>query len=282
MFPKNTDSLDIETNGSYYKSVTWIFVVTITLVIGSSILGAWDVAQNGTNQHLQQEDFELPFVEKNNSLEEESSEIQFSLDLSQEIMMSSELSEDCFSGAAHPGIGDVSVPEKGCFGDFDTAPGEMIIDDSNLPAPDFQFPLKVTNETIEDFWVVVGTLGGYSWVDGCIKVIQTKSNDRFIWDDIKGIIDINSVELCDYGLHGWSYYNLTFTIRGSHPIILDANHEPDSPLGDFWVEFDGTDLDKFVTLKVCTTWTGCEKPEQRFEVILAHKAMSQVKIPNSR
>ena len=71
MCSNNIDCLEIETNGSYCKPVTWILIITGALIIGSSILGAWDVAQNGTNQHLQQEDFELPFIAKNNNLEED-------------------------------------------------------------------------------------------------------------------------------------------------------------------------------------------------------------------
>jgi hypothetical protein len=156
----------------------------------------------------------------------------------------------------------VSVPEKSVFGPFDTDPGEMEIIDQYLPVD--PLPLKITDDYLDDFWVAVGTYGGYSWISGYIKVMQAKSDER-IWDNIVGYIEITATEI--ESPHGWTYYNLTFSVDGNHPIILDSNHPPDSPLGDFWVK--GPEyLDKWVWLKVCTTWEGCPLPEQQFMVIL--------------
>jgi hypothetical protein len=275
-------SLEYETMGSHSKTVTWIFVVTVTIIIGSSLLGAWDFAQNGNNHHLQQEDIELPFVAKNKNLEEDSSDIQYPLELPHKIMTSSENSEDSFSGAIPPGTGDVSVPEKGWVCGLDTVPGEMIIYDMSPVALD-PLPLKITDDVLDPYWVIVGVTGGYTWVDGYIKVIQKKANDCIDWCvDVKGIIDIDAILMpWDFGEHGWEYYNLTFTVEGDHPIVLDANHPP-IDLGDFCLEFDQNNLDKFVSLKIVTEWKGCHLPEQHFKVILAHKAMSQEEIPNSR
>ncbi|MHA2009081.1 MAG: hypothetical protein ACXABO_16890 [Promethearchaeota archaeon] len=272
MCSNNIDCLEIETNGSYFKSVTGIMVLTIALTVGLSILGAWDVAQNGS----QQEDFGLPFVPENKLSEENSSEIMNSEDLSREIKTSSENSEDKVSEATLCGSSDVSVPEKGLFGPFDTEVGKMEIVHQELPVE--PLPLKITDEYLDDYWIVVGTYGGYSWVSGYIKVMQAKS-DESLWSNIVGYIDITAVEITSP--HGWTYYNLTFSVQGNHPIILDSNHPPDSPLGDFFV-WGPSDLDKFVHLKVSTTWEGCPLPEQKFMVILAHKVMSQNKIPNSR
>ncbi|MHA2400513.1 MAG: hypothetical protein ACXADU_16690 [Promethearchaeota archaeon] len=156
----------------------------------------------------------------------------------------------------------VSVPEKGVFGPFDTEPGEMEIFDQNLPTD--PIPLKITDEYLDDYWVVVGTYGGYTWVSGYIKVMQAKSDER-IWENIVGYIEITATEI--EGPHGWTVYNLTFSVDDDHPIILDSNHPPDSPLGDFWVK-GPEDLDKWVWLKVHTTWEGCPLPEQQFMVIL--------------
>jgi hypothetical protein len=268
MCSNNINSLEIETNGSYYKVVTGIILFTIALTVGLSIMGVGDVAQNGFQQ-----DFELPFIPENKLSDESSLEIRFSEDLSQEIKYLSENSEDSFSEAAFCGSSDVLVPKKGVFGPFDTVPGEMELIRSVLPVD--PLPLKITNEYLDDYWILVGTTGGYSWVDGCIKVMQAKS-DESIWDNVVGIIDITAMPV--QGPHGWAYYNLTFTVSGDHPIILDSNHPPDSPLGDFCV-WGPSDLDKFVHLKVSTTWEGCHLPEQQFMVILAHKVMSQNKPP---
>ncbi|MFX1378267.1 MAG: hypothetical protein ACFFA4_04165 [Promethearchaeota archaeon] len=262
MYPDNINCLEIETNDSYSKVVTRILLITIIVTVGLSILGAWDVAQND----IQQDDFELSFIPENKFSGEYSSEINISDDFSQE--------KKLFSIATFCGSSDVSVPEKGCFGPFDTLPGDMEIAAQVLP--DEPLPLCIDNDYLDDYYIIVGTYGGYAWVDGWINVMQTKSDECIV-----GVIDIRSdpIEYAD-GTHGWSYYMLTFYIEG-HPIILDSNHIPDSPLGDFFV--CGPDnLDKWVFLKVCTIWEGCEKPEQEFMVILAHKALSQNKIPNSR
>ena len=277
MFKRTKPCLYKETNGSYSNAVIGILCITISLSMGLSVLGVWFNAFDG----FQEDNFEMPLIPEKKPLEDiisqdTSSEFKISGDQSTEVnsvRVSSEHSEDIFSDEAISGLCDVSVPEKGLFEGFDTEAGEMVIDDLLLPAE--PLPLKLTDAYLDGSYIIVGTLGGYSWVDGCIKVIQTKSDDRFIWDNIQGYIDITSTELVDYGLHGWDYYNLTFTVRGNHPIILDANHVPDSPLGDFWVEDCDENLDKFVTLKICTTWTGCENINQQFMVILAHKVLSQ-------
>ncbi|MFX1281400.1 MAG: hypothetical protein ACFFA3_18780 [Promethearchaeota archaeon] len=156
-----------------------------------------------------------------------------------------------------------SVPEKGVFGPFDTVPGDMKIFGQYLPED--PLPLKITNEYLDNYWVAVGTYGGYSWISGYIMVMQAKSNEE-LWKNTVGFINITATEI--EGPHGWTVYNLTFSIIGDHPIILDSNHPPDSPLGDFWV-MGPNDLDKWVYLKVYTTWEGCPKPEQQFMVILA-------------
>ncbi|MFW9827432.1 MAG: hypothetical protein ACFFEY_07575 [Candidatus Thorarchaeota archaeon] len=159
----------------------------------------------------------------------------------------------------------VTVPEKSVFGPFDTQPGKMEIVGKYLPEE--PLPLKITDEYLDDYWVAVGTYGGYSWISGHIKVMQAKSDEN-IWNNIVGYIKITATEI--ESPHGWTYYNLTFSIDGNHPIILDSNHPPDSPLGDFWV-MGPDDLDKWVWLKVYTTWEGCPLPEQRFMVILLKK-----------
>ncbi|MFX0039038.1 MAG: hypothetical protein ACFFCY_10815 [Promethearchaeota archaeon] len=270
MYPNNIYCLEIETNGSYSKAVTRILVITILLAVGLSVLGAWDVAQND----FQDKDFELSFIPENKNSEESPSKITTSDQLPQRIKK--------FSEATLVGFSDVPVPEKGCFGPYDTLPGDMVIAEQVLPTGDL--PLCIDDSYLAGSYIIVGTYGGYDWYDGCIEVIQAKSDDPFWCDNIVGYIDITGREIFhyEYAVHGWSYYNLTFNVRGDHPIVLDSNHPPDSPLGDFFVYFPHDNLDKFVHLKVCTEWTGCGLPEQHFMVILAHKTMSQNEIPNSR
>ncbi|MHA2288429.1 MAG: hypothetical protein ACXABG_06545 [Promethearchaeota archaeon] len=259
MFQRTKPCLFKETNGSYSNAVIGILIITISLSMGLSVLGVSANVFNG----FQEDNFELPLIPENKYSEESSD------DLSKGIKMSSNIPEDNFSEAYISGASDVSVPEKGVFGPFDTVPGTIEIFAQNLPEE--PLPLKITDEYLDDYWVVVGTYGGYSWIDGYIKVMQAKS-DETIWDNIVGYIEITATEIL--GPHGWTTYNLTFTVVGDHPIILDSNHPPVSPLGDFWV-FGPDNLDKWVWFKVSTTWEGCRLPEQQFMVILAHKALSQ-------
>jgi hypothetical protein len=268
MYPNNIHCLEIETNGSYSKAVTRILLITILLAVGLSVLGAWGVAQNS----LQDENFEPLFIPQNKDSEERYSKLPNSDNLSQGIKT--------FSEATLFGFSDVPVPEKGCFGPYDTEVGEMVIARSVLPTGDL--PLCIDDNYLAGNYILVGVYGGYEWYDGCIKVIQAKSDDCFWCDDIVGYIDIISTPVTDYpgALCGWTYYNLTFTVSGT-PIVLDSNYPPANPLGDFFVYFDQPNLDKFVHLKVETEWTGCHLEAQHFMVILAHKTMSQ-KIPNSR
>lgn len=262
-----------ETNGSHSNAVIGILLITISLSMGLSVLGVWVNVFDG----FQVVDIEMPLIPEKNPLEEiisqdTSSEFHDSGDQSIEINfvgLSLEYSEDKFSDAAISGLSDVSVPEKGLFGPFDTEPGTIEIFDKELPEE--PLPLKITDDYLDDYWVVVGTYGGYEWVSGYIKVMQAKSVES-IWENIIGYIEITATEIV--GPHGWTTYNLTFSVQGNHPIILDSNHPPDSPLGDFWV-WGPDNLDKWVWFKVMTTWEGCILPEQQFMVILAHKALSQ-------
>ncbi len=279
MYPTSNQCLVKETKGSYSYAVIGIFIITLTIIVGISIVGVWDGAKNG----IQQEDYEMPFISENKVSEESSSGIKNSDDLSKKLKTSSEISEDSFSEEAVSGSSDVSVPEREWVYGLDTEKGEILLVSYNYPTD--PLPLKVTNDTIADVWVVVRAFGGYEFENGFVKVIQGKSNAAFPrygwWDNIVGYLDITGTNITGTDqsmVHGWTYYKLTFTVRGPHPIILDSNHIPG---GNF--DVSGPDnLDKWVDLWIKTTWSGCQQPDQEFEVILAHKSYVPEKIPNSR
>jgi len=109
MYPTIKHSLDIETNGSYSKAVTGIIIITLAFTVGLIILGVWEPEQNG----IQQENIKIPFVPENKISDESSSEPTSSEDLSEEIVTSSENTEEDFSDAAVSGSSDVLVLEVG-------------------------------------------------------------------------------------------------------------------------------------------------------------------------
>ncbi|TES94299.1 MAG: hypothetical protein E3J90_12740 [Promethearchaeota archaeon] len=287
MYPNSTKSLLKETKGSYSLTVSGIVILILALSFGLAIMGIWEGNKNGNNQT----DYNMPFISKNQFLEESSSDSEDSEVLSKEILPSSEISEDIFSEEAILGSSDVPVPESGCFDGFDTVAGKMEIFNPILPDPTVDLlPLCLDDAWLDQWSLTVGTLGGYNPVDGCIEVYQEKEGDP-------NCIPIGYIEIeyslgyasADPAYHGWVFYDLTFKLFDApdgalpHPIVLDSNHVPDSIGSPFWL-WDGgyLDLDKFVDFKISTTWEGCRLPEQQFMVILAHKVMSQIIIPNSR
>lgn len=280
MNPNSTISLFNETKGSYSKTVSGIVIVTLVITCGLAIMGIWEGYVDGNNQV----DYNMPFIPENKFFEESSSESKDSKALSKEILPSSEISGDIFTEETILGSSDVPVPKKGCFDNYDTVAGEMEIFDVIMPDPTIALPLKLDQAWADKWSLTVGAFGGYSPViDGsCIKVYQEKTGDPNC--EPIGYIDVvfgTVYASTDPALHGWDFYDVTFKIDG-HPIVLDSNHIPNIG-SDFWI-YDGgyLDLDKFVDFKICTTWEGCQLPEQQFVVILAHKVLSQKIIPNSR
>jgi hypothetical protein len=251
-------------------------------------MGIWEGNGNGNNQ----DDYNIPFIPENKFLEESSSDSGDSDDLSEEILPSSENSEDFFTEEAILGSSDVPVPEKGCFEGFDTVAGKMELFNVIMPDPAVDLlPLCLDQTWLDQWSLTVGTLGGYSPVSGCIKVYQEKTGDP-------NCIPVGYIEVIystgyhddtDPAYHGWVFYDVTFKLPDGpdgapgHPIVLDSNHIPDNIGSDFCV-WDGghPNLDKFVDFCIKTIWEGCRLPEQQFMVILAHKVMSQKIIPNSR
>jgi len=257
MYPNIKHSLAIETNGSYSKAVTF----------GLTILGVWEPEQNG----IQQESYDLPFVPENKISEESSSEPSSSEDLSEEIRTSSENTEEDFSDAAISGSSDAPVLEMGSVCGLDTERGTLEIVDTTLPTE--PLPLCIGQDYLDLWSVQVQSIGGYEFQEGLMVIKQKDLPNQYINIVIKreGVAD-----------HGAYDYLLGFQLANpDHPIILESNHVPDI-LGDWFCVIPDKTLDKEVDLCFVTTWTGCFLPDQEFLVILAHKAVSQKLIPNSR
>jgi len=272
MFKSTKPCLCKETNGSYSNAVIGILIITISLSMGLSVLGVWVNAFDG----YQEDNFEMPLNPEKKSLEEiisqdTSSELKNSGDPSTEVDsvgVSLEISEDTFLDAAISGLCDVSVPESGSFGPYDTERGTMEIVGMELPTE--PLPLCIEDSYFDPYFIIVRTTGGYEPDGGWITIYQGIDDKR----EYRGTLSINHddgtpvADIC-----GAMDYILTFSLCDG-PIILDSNHVPESPLGDFCVWPDKT-LDKEVYLCINSKWEGCLLEEQEFMVILAHKALSQ-------
>lgn len=216
--------------------------------MGLSVLGVWVNAENGS----QNDDFEIPFIPEKNPLKE----------ISSEIFISEGQSSEDSDGAL--GLCDGPVPEKGYVGRFDTDPGTLEIDWSrtNLPPENDPLPLCIDNEWLDDYYMTVTSVGGYTPEWGAIFLNQLKGDYCF-----EGVIHVKFEETEVVGSCPCAVdYNLTFYTDA--PICLDSNHLPQG--------FDQTrTLDKEVDVCYVTQWKGCHLDTQKFMVILAHKAMSQ-------
>jgi hypothetical protein len=265
MYPNINQCLDIETNGSYSKAVTGIVIITLAFTVGLVVMGVWEPEQNGFHQ----EDYDLPFVPENKFSEESSSESESSEDLSEEILSSSDTTGEEFSDAAVSGSSDGPVLDCGAVCGLDTVAGTLEIVCENLPCE--PLPLCIDQAWLDNWYVVVASYGGYEFLEGCMVIKQKDVPDQFIK------IVIKEEGFC----HPYYMYKLGFELIDGHPIVLESNHVPDI-IGDWFCVFPDKELDKRVDLCFCTTWSGCISPDQEFLVILAHKAMSQIRIPNSR
>ncbi len=260
MYPNIKQCLNIETNGSYSKAVIGIMIITLAFSVGLIILGVWEPEQNG----IQQENINIPFVPENKISDESSSEPSSSEDLSEEIVTSSENTEEDFSDAAVSGSSDVLVLEVGAVYDLDTVAGTLEIVDSTLPTD--PLPLVIDQAWLNQWSVQVRSIGGYEFKGGMMVIKQKDINDQYI----NIVITREGV-----AVHGAYDYELGFELRDpSHPIVIESNHVPNI-IGDWFAVIPDKELDKRVDLCFVTTWTGCFKPDQNFLVILAHKAMSQ-------
>ncbi|MFX1393617.1 MAG: hypothetical protein ACFFAH_08580 [Promethearchaeota archaeon] len=288
MYPKKNSCLEKETTSSYSKAVIGILVITMMIAVGLSILGVWGSydAKNGVQSDVR----ETPFVPDNKPLEDKISEDQSSGiksskgDLLKKASSDNSIEdikilEDTYSEIATSGTGDVSVAEcSEKFGPFDTEPGTIEIVHATLPPEDWEVPLCLTTDDVDDYGMIVAVKGGYSPVGtSSILVCQDKYGYQgkiiVTWTEISEDDLPADHPICDdYAACCWDFYQATLSIDGS--ICLESNQAP--ILGsDFNVYPCDIDLQKSVWFKYKGIWTGCELPDQQFLIILAHKSLSQ-------
>jgi hypothetical protein len=185
----------------------------------------------------------------------------------------------------------VSVADK-CEQTHDTKPGCITIEYKEIP---YELPLCITQEEINDWWILYKVCGGYlpdkkDWIRICGS-IRYPVLDNYGWivlDQDKtpegGIILMTEMEVIqDATLPCCCYYvNISgFVLYCNQEIHLDSNHHPTGcQIVENGPGYDG-DLDKLVELDIITNWEGCHLDKQEFRIILTQKNYFSG-IPNSR
>jgi len=167
-----------------------------------------------------------------------------------------------------------TLPVAECAADYciDTEAGFMIV---QYDIPDV-LPLCITEEYLDsNFGITVLSYGGYH-PDGMggMSIYQPKTElGGFVgieWCYVGSFLCENP-ELACYGCYVDAYV-ADFVLP--EPIQIDSNHLPDvyTSGADWTTMIDdpvSCNLDKWVQLCLCTGWEGCEKPDQKFQLILA-------------
>ena len=254
MFKSTKPCLCKETNGSYSNAVMGILIITISLSMGLSVLGVWVNAFDGS----QENSFDLPFIPEKKSFED-----IISQEISSENFFSEDQSSEVSDGAFR-GLCDGPVPECGDVGRFDTVPGTLEIDEAASVLPVGPLPLCIDNDYLDDYYLIVESVGGYHPVWGKVYLNQLKGGICWEGKLIASFEEITVPGTCPCVVT----YNVTFTTKD--PICLESNHVP------LAIDPDQLQiLNKWVDVTFKSGWMGCHDDSQYFEVILAHKAMSQ-------
>lgn len=164
-----------------------------------------------------------------------------------------------------PGNGDVSVDQGILDEDHTVEPGQIILDEDNIPD---ELPICITPSWGEDKWVVFKVLGGYTPQEffGMLKISQQGTKflnpcDLGMWVGW-GLVVTDSWEECpanggDPCDACWVYYNVSFDTDCDNYICLDSSYDPNG---------DQYQKNKDVTFTYDTLWYGCE-----FGYIPAHE-----------
>jgi hypothetical protein len=168
------------------------------------------------------------------------------------------------------------LPIAECASDYciDTQAGIMVVE-YNIPDC---LPLCITQDYLNNnFGITVYSYGGYHPdpdAFGGMCIYQPKTGlGGFVgitWSE-PTIVACDNPDLPCYGCDVY-VYNAVFTLND--PIQIDSNHLPTvyTSGADWTTLCDGVpsgNLNKFVNLALCTGWEGCDKQDQKFQLILA-------------
>lgn len=261
-------SLENETTDSYSKTVTGILIITVGLVVMVLFCGVWVITTYGANGN-QSVSTVIPFIPEMSSSEKSILEDQISEDMDSDLKV---YNLNPSEALVMSGTGDVLVTERCEIGFMDVDPGYLIVSDYNLPET---LPICITNDFLAEFYITVSSYGGYSPLNGWVRLFQLKTDGAF-----EGQIDMTWMymgqEVCPCTGCIVDVYEATFTVVA--PIMLESNHPPAAICGDndlcFIPEWAPDTLGKEVFVIIQSDWTGCNGPDQKFRVIPAHKSLS--------
>jgi hypothetical protein len=194
------------------------------------------------------------------------------------------------------GKNDVSVPYECYKSGLDTETGWIRVCDYYFDND--ILPLCISDCSIDDWYMIFCSWGGYVPTDGSVVIYQPDPDDKNKLVE-KGTLDIDFVEIpmptdcCCANLIPCccepTVWKAIFSVECGGCIALDSNHIPTfidetcvggGPGTDFncWEvpaqpEDPPRTLGKEVTLEFFMDWQGCNGPDQQFEVILIHKVM---------
>ncbi|MBY9014883.1 MAG: hypothetical protein KGD68_04255 [Candidatus Lokiarchaeota archaeon] len=168
---------------------------------------------------------------------------------------------------------EVLVAELTADYSIDTESGFMIV---NYDIPDV-LPLCITEYYLDsNFAITTMTYGGYVPDGfGYLGINQPKTGKGGLvaieWVYVGSFVCENPDLVC-YGCLV-DIFSADFILPD--PIQIDSNHIPDvfSYGADWYTMIDdpvSCDLDKWVNLAILSSWKGCDDPDQKFQLILAH------------
>ncbi|MFX1499746.1 MAG: hypothetical protein ACFFDH_02135 [Promethearchaeota archaeon] len=249
---------------------TLIVVASALFLIVVSVLGV-GINNNSSKNNEQFPNMGLPIISEPNILEDDGLEISILEESSSELSFSVSKNND------------VLVAECACDYCIDTEPGFMI---AIYDIPD-TLPLCITEEYLDsNLGITVYSYGGYHPDESGLNALlinQPKTG-------LGGCVEIDWIYVgsfvCDnpdMACYGCLVDVWVADFVLDEPIQIDSNHLPDLyTYGADWSTIcDGQDnLNKWVYLCMVTSWEGCDEPDQKFQLILAHKN-SFSEIPSS-
>ena len=186
-----------------------------------------------------------------------------------------------------PTNGDVPVDQDCEFGPFETAEGSLELYDYNIPAV---MPLCITPTVVEDWYVIVKSVGGYHpsdcYGDQTFDIIQkgdeitcgnTYIGYGIIWTDVtEQYWDCDPCDPCDDCCACTRFYKGVPDTSCDNVGCIDSMWYPEVGCDCTidWAAYnpEGCSIpDKEVYIEISTTWAGCDNFNQHFDIILVHK-----------
>jgi hypothetical protein len=244
-----------DSNRRYSRIIAGILVLFVSSIFVANLIGFGGYSINSSNA-LQLQSAGIPmFEESNNNL----------------FGVNSSRGEN----------NDVHIAQNCEIAGLDTEAGSIEYEDHYIDDP---IPLCLTPEEVEDWWMVVKVIGGYELVSGNLEIWQkgskvynpcyTGPGAMYLGWDLATAEDVTDQYSGPGACCCIRYYNLSLDpYLCNNWGCIESNQYPPECAGCDVIppQGCGTIPGKDVTLKIWTTWQGCDQECQQFEIIYAHK-----------